>query len=195
LNILDICAMVSRLSGMQATFLAAAFLAACMCTSAFVPSNSRVSVGMRQESACNNLGREEASLRPGLRPAAVQMCSRHNTAENGIRVDRRNFPLISSALLALLAPTQLAVALPAEFGELEADLRDLLAEDADWGAGMVRLAWHASGTYDRISKTGGSQKGTIHFTEELEQGANAGLEEVGRHSSLCNSPGMWNGAC
>lgn len=38
-----------------------------------------------------------------------------------------------------------------------------------------RLAWHASGTYDKISKTGGSQGGTMRFKEELADGANAGL--------------------
>lgn len=39
----------------------------------------------------------------------------------------------------------------------------------------LRLAWHSSGTYDRISKTGGSQGGTMRFKEELADGANAGL--------------------
>lgn len=38
-----------------------------------------------------------------------------------------------------------------------------------------RLAWHASGTYDKISKTGGSQGGTMRFQQELADGANAGL--------------------
>lgn len=42
-------------------------------------------------------------------------------------------------------------------------------------AHQVRLAWHASGTYDRMSKTGGSNGGTIRFKEELSHGANAGL--------------------
>ena len=39
----------------------------------------------------------------------------------------------------------------------------------------MRLAWHASGTYDRMTKTGGSSGGTIRFKEELQHGANAGL--------------------
>lgn len=38
-----------------------------------------------------------------------------------------------------------------------------------------RLAWHSSGTYDKISKTGGSQGGTMRFEQELADGANAGL--------------------
>ena len=34
----------------------------------------------------------------------------------------------------------------------------------------VRLAWHSSGTYDKMSKTGGSGGGTIRFKEELAHG-------------------------
>lgn len=41
-----------------------------------------------------------------------------------------------------------------------------------------RLAWHSSGTYDKISKTGGSQGGTMRFTEEQADGANAGLSNA-----------------
>lgn len=40
---------------------------------------------------------------------------------------------------------------------------------------LHRLAWHSSGTYDKISKTGGSQGGTMRFQQELADGANAGL--------------------
>ena len=42
----------------------------------------------------------------------------------------------------------------------------------------VRLAWHASGTYDATSKTGGSDGATMRFTPEAEHGANAGLREA-----------------
>ena len=41
----------------------------------------------------------------------------------------------------------------------------------------VRLAWHASGTYDKFTRTGGSAPGTIRFKEELAHGANAGLDK------------------
>ena len=47
--------------------------------------------------------------------------------------------------------------------------------DANRGPTLVRLAWHSSGTYDKMSKTGGSGLGTIRFKEELAHGANAGL--------------------
>ena len=45
-------------------------------------------------------------------------------------------------------------------------------------ATKVRLAWHSSGTYDKMSKSGGSGGGTIRFKEELAHGANAGLDKA-----------------
>lgn len=39
----------------------------------------------------------------------------------------------------------------------------------------VRLAWHASGTYDKDSQTGGSNGATMRFPVEANDGANAGL--------------------
>ena len=46
------------------------------------------------------------------------------------------------------------------------------------GPTLVRLAWHSSGTYDKMSQTGGSGGGTIRFKEELAHGGNAGLENA-----------------
>jgi catalase (peroxidase I) len=40
----------------------------------------------------------------------------------------------------------------------------------------VRLAWHASGTYSKYTKTGGSNGATMRFNPEMSDGANAGLE-------------------
>jgi len=40
---------------------------------------------------------------------------------------------------------------------------------------MVRLAWHASGTYDKTTGTGGSNGATMHFAPEITDGANKGL--------------------
>lgn len=53
-----------------------------------------------------------------------------------------------------------------------------MKRDGDFGPTMVRLAWHSSGTYDKMSKTGGSGGGTIRFKEELAHGGNAGLEKA-----------------
>lgn len=56
------------------------------------------------------------------------------------------------------------------------DLEEIIKSKPDKGPTLVRLAWHSSGTYDAMSKTGGSQGGTIRFKEELAHGANAGLD-------------------
>ena len=39
----------------------------------------------------------------------------------------------------------------------------------------MRLAWHASGTYDKETKTGGSNGATMRFKPESSHEANAGL--------------------
>jgi hypothetical protein len=41
---------------------------------------------------------------------------------------------------------------------------------------LVRLAWHASGTYDARDGSGGSNGATMRFPQESEWGANAGLK-------------------
>ena len=41
---------------------------------------------------------------------------------------------------------------------------------------LVRLAWHASGTYDKDTGTGGSNGATMRFAPESNHGANAGLK-------------------
>ncbi|KAH7351849.1 hypothetical protein KP509_19G017000 [Ceratopteris richardii] len=53
-------------------------------------------------------------------------------------------------------------------------LRGLIAEK-NCAPIMVRLAWHAAGTFDVKTKSGGPF-GTIRFSEELAHGANAGLQ-------------------
>lgn len=56
------------------------------------------------------------------------------------------------------------------------DLAEMITAKPDKGPTFVRLAWHSSGTYDKMTKTGGSSKGTIRFKEELEHGSNKGLD-------------------
>jgi len=66
-----------------------------------------------------------------------------------------------------------------DFKALRSDLAELLPadyEDGSYGPVLVRLAWHASGTYCQFSGTGGSNGGTIRLTPECKHGANAGLE-------------------
>jgi hypothetical protein len=51
-------------------------------------------------------------------------------------------------------------------------------DDGSIGPVLVRLAWHASGTYDAKSKTGGSHGATMRFEPESKDGANAGLDKA-----------------
>lgn len=48
-------------------------------------------------------------------------------------------------------------------------------DDGSFGPVLLRLAWHASGTYDQATGTGGSDGATMRFPPESEHGANAGL--------------------
>mmetsp|Transcript_13011 Transcript_13011/g.21304 ORF Transcript_13011/g.21304 Transcript_13011/m.21304 type:complete len:356 (-) Transcript_13011:415-1482(-) len=54
-------------------------------------------------------------------------------------------------------------------------LEDSTWDDGSWGPVLVRLAWHASGTYDKKTQTGGSDGATMRFPPESLHGANAGL--------------------
>ncbi|KAF8835347.1 cytochrome c peroxidase [Paxillus ammoniavirescens] len=47
--------------------------------------------------------------------------------------------------------------------------------DGSYGPVLLRLAWHASGTYDKNTGTGGSNYATMRFEPEALHGANAGL--------------------
>lgn len=82
----------------------------------------------------------------------------------------------AASCAAPLLPSH-AVTTP-DYAGAKAALKDLIATDENLGPTMVRLAWHSSGTYDRMSKTGGSGGGTIRFKEELAHGGNAGLDKM-----------------
>lgn len=100
-----------------------------------------------------------------------------STPENSL--DRRAF--IWSGVAASLAMTTSplpSVAAGVDYKAVASDLSDLIKKNPDWGPTLVRLAWHSSGTYDKMSKTGGSGGGTIRFKEELAHGGNAGLAET-----------------
>jgi cytochrome c peroxidase len=49
-------------------------------------------------------------------------------------------------------------------------------DDGSYGPVLVRLGWHASGTYDKETGTGGSNGATMRFAPEGDHGANAGLK-------------------
>eukprot|EP00486_Rosalina_sp_Unknown_P011157 CAMPEP_0201577670 /NCGR_PEP_ID=MMETSP0190_2-20130828/24150_1 /ASSEMBLY_ACC=CAM_ASM_000263 /TAXON_ID=37353 /ORGANISM="Rosalina sp." /LENGTH=311 /DNA_ID=CAMNT_0048009939 /DNA_START=71 /DNA_END=1006 /DNA_ORIENTATION=- len=55
-------------------------------------------------------------------------------------------------------------------------LEDYDWDDSSWGPVLIRLAWHASGTYCAKDGTGGSNGATMRFKPECDDGANAGLD-------------------
>lgn len=62
-----------------------------------------------------------------------------------------------------------------DFAAVRQDIVKLLDEDDNRGPLFIRLAWHASGTYDKASHTGGSNGATMRYQPEAGFGANAGL--------------------
>ena len=63
----------------------------------------------------------------------------------------------------------------AVYKDIAAVLDDLDYDDGSFGPVFVRLAWHAAGTYDKASGTGGSDGATMRHAPEASHGANAGL--------------------
>lgn len=66
------------------------------------------------------------------------------------------------------------------FQVLVADALPLSVQYDDGSAGpvLVRLCWHASGTYDQATKTGGSQGAGMRYEAEGGDPANAGLQHA-----------------
>jgi catalase (peroxidase I) len=64
-------------------------------------------------------------------------------------------------------------------------------DDGSLGPVLVRLAWHASGTYDKKTKTGGSNGATMRFKPESTDGANAGLEHARKFLEPIKQKNSW----
>ncbi|KAI8918443.1 heme peroxidase [Powellomyces hirtus] len=69
----------------------------------------------------------------------------------------------------------------AEYQNIYNELANLLDsnpdyDDSSYGPVLVRLAWHASGTYAKTNNTGGSNGATMRFPTESKWSANAGLQ-------------------
>jgi cytochrome c peroxidase len=86
--------------------------------------------------------------------------------------------LATGAVASSFAFPMPALAAGPDYAGAKAALQGLIKEDQNLIGTMVRLAWHSSGTYDKMTKTGGSGGGTIRFKEELAHGGNAGLDKM-----------------
>lgn len=85
---------------------------------------------------------------------------------------------VASITLATRPAGAAAKVSPEAVAKSKGDIDKLVKADPNKGPTLVRLAWHSSGTYDKMSKTGGSGLGTIRFKEELAHGGNAGLDKA-----------------
>ncbi|KAI9094327.1 heme peroxidase [Phlyctochytrium arcticum] len=69
-----------------------------------------------------------------------------------------------------------------DYAKVKEDIKGIMKQpdydDGSLGPVFVRLAWHASGTFDKNSRTGGSNGATMRFKPEANDGANAGLEHA-----------------
>ena len=103
-------------------------------------------------------------------------------AEENVSFNRRAFmsktisTFASASVLTLVGSQEAsAKSKKLDYKEVANDIAALMKADENRGPTLVRLAWHSSGTYDKMLKTGGSGRGTIRFKEELAHGGNAGL--------------------
>ncbi|GMH87083.1 hypothetical protein TrVE_jg10930 [Triparma verrucosa] len=74
-----------------------------------------------------------------------------------------------------IAASKTPVAGKEEIEAIRNDILNMIKSDENKGPTLIRLAWHSSGTYSKMSQDGGSSGGTIRFKSELLHGANAGL--------------------
>jgi len=62
-----------------------------------------------------------------------------------------------------------------DYKTIREKIAKIIEDEPSHGPLFVRLAWHASGTFDKSSKTGGSNGATMRFKPESDDPANNGL--------------------
>lgn len=91
---------------------------------------------------------------------------------------RSSFPFSVLASHNSVNPCQ-KILLEMEFDRVREAIRSIIPrpdyDDGSIGPILVRLAWHACGTYDKVTDSGGSEGATMRFAPESEDEANAGL--------------------
>ena len=87
--------------------------------------------------------------------------------------------LANEASVKAAPPPPSDVLCPADaemYKECRASICSLIKAAPEKGPTLVRLAWHASATYTKMTNKGGSYNGTIRFSEEFSRGSNNGLQ-------------------
>lgn len=134
-----------------------------------------------------SLARTSSVLRPFSRTAARPIAS--FAAASTSRASRWS-PLFAAAAVGAAGvyamsgdQLQLDCSSCCSYDKLRKDITDAIDREDERrndgtsiGPTLVRLAWHASGTYSVKDKTGGSNGATMRFSPECDWGANAGLK-------------------
>eukprot|EP00475_Leptophrys_vorax_P043328 TRINITY_DN8309_c0_g1_i1.p1 TRINITY_DN8309_c0_g1~~TRINITY_DN8309_c0_g1_i1.p1 ORF type:complete len:313 (+),score=96.15 TRINITY_DN8309_c0_g1_i1:74-1012(+) len=106
-----------------------------------------------------------------LRGAARTAFGQQSRAFSG-----RTFGIFATvSAFAVASTTAVSFAAGPDYDKVRSQIKEILDKDDNWGPTLVRLAWHASGTYSAKDKTGGSNGANMRFTPESNWGANAGL--------------------
>jgi catalase (peroxidase I) len=121
-------------------------------------------------------------------------CPFHHKAKAVIK--EREQELVPMGCVAHLGP---------QWHRLANDLKELLTcnpdyDDGNYGPVFIRLAWHASGSWNPKTGQGGSNGATMRFAPESERGANAGLDiprqlldefRVSKGYTWCSVADLW----
>ena len=119
----------------------------------------------------------KSSLFAGVQSCSEPVSSRETVVQPFSTMSKAVAFAAFPALLSVLnVPVAQADANYPDWKEVRNEIVEIIKTKPDKGPTFVRLAWHSSGTYSKITNDGGSQKGTIRFAEELKHGANAGLD-------------------
>eukprot|EP00009_Paramoeba_aestuarina_P003494 CAMPEP_0201523422 /NCGR_PEP_ID=MMETSP0161_2-20130828/19804_1 /ASSEMBLY_ACC=CAM_ASM_000251 /TAXON_ID=180227 /ORGANISM="Neoparamoeba aestuarina, Strain SoJaBio B1-5/56/2" /LENGTH=310 /DNA_ID=CAMNT_0047922537 /DNA_START=59 /DNA_END=991 /DNA_ORIENTATION=+ len=88
--------------------------------------------------------------------------------------------LVGTGAYLLSADNTVKAESKTNWDNVRADIVNMLEnenyDDGSYGPLFIRLAWHAAGTYDAASGTGGSNGATMRYAPESTDGANAGLD-------------------
>jgi catalase (peroxidase I) len=95
---------------------------------------------------------------------------------SNISMSMSSFPYSDYSLLSQVRTnTYVLLSVPRNYTLVAEAITSLIQSDIRLGHLFLRLAWHLSGTYDKYSKNGGSEGGTIRLKAQLSQNSSKGL--------------------
>jgi hypothetical protein len=136
-------------------------LALAICAEAFTPATLPSSV------SCRAAQRTGALCLRAESPDRDVVKTRRASIQKGFTISVWAASVIAASTFSKARPAAASGNVGiAHFHPLRNMMEKKFKADPDFGPTCVRLAWHASGTYDKMRKTGGSGGGTIRFKVE-----------------------------